>query len=160
MRYMKKKLPFRAWYYFRQGWGLYFAFILSAINTFTVTYYLAIEKAPALKEIFPTFTSYVLITIAIGIPLLIAIGYIHVKKSAAYLAEADIGFEANPHMKRMLLNTEEILHQHLKISEMLVKISKNEKLADKDLEEITNMHKDLKEYAKKRTIDENGKPHS
>ena len=51
----KKNLPFRAWYYFRQGWALYFAFVLSAINTLTVTYYLAIEKAPLLQNIIPSF---------------------------------------------------------------------------------------------------------
>ena len=30
---------FRAWFYFRNGWSLYFAFIFAAINTLTVTYY-------------------------------------------------------------------------------------------------------------------------
>ena len=47
---MQKKSGFRGWYYFRQGWSLYFAFILAAINTLTVTYYLAIENLPFLKE--------------------------------------------------------------------------------------------------------------
>lgn len=154
---MKASLPFRAWFYFRQGWSLYFAFIMAAINTLTVTYYLAISKAPFLKEIFPSFVYYVIIATAIGIPILTAIGYVHTKRSRAYKADADIGFESNPHMKRLLLNTEEILRQHLKISEMLVKISKDERLAEKDLEEIMNMHKELREYAKMRTIDETGK---
>ena len=43
---MKSNLAFRAWFYFRQGWSTYFAFIFAAINTLTVTYYLAIEKIP------------------------------------------------------------------------------------------------------------------
>jgi len=154
---VKRNLPFRGWFYFRQGWSLYFAFIMASVNTLTTTYYLAIEKAPSLKELFPTFTYYVIIVIAIGIPLLTVIGYIHTKRSRAYKAEADIGFESNPHMKRMLLNTEEILRQHLKISEMLVKLSKDERLSDKDLEEITHMHKELSEYTAKRTIDNSGK---
>ena len=37
------------------GWGTYFAFIFAAINTLTVTYYLAIENYPVLKAIFPSF---------------------------------------------------------------------------------------------------------
>ena len=45
---------FRAWFYFRNGWSLYFAFIFAAINTLTVTYFLAIERYPVLNEIFPT----------------------------------------------------------------------------------------------------------
>ena len=28
---MKERLPFRAWFYFRQGYGLYFAFILEPL---------------------------------------------------------------------------------------------------------------------------------
>jgi hypothetical protein len=151
---VKENLIFRAWYYFRQGWSIYFAFIFSAINTFTVTYYLAIQKAPILKELFPSFALYVIITTAIGIPLLTIVGYVHVRRSYAYKAEADIGFEANPHFRRMLLNTEEILRQHLKISKMIVKLSKNEKLTDEDLREIDYTHDNLDEYTKKRTLKE------
>ena len=92
--YMLKNLPFRAWYYFRQGWGTYFSFVLAAVNTLTVTYYLAIEEAPILKEIFPSFIFYIIFTISIGIPLLIFIGYIHYKKTPSYVAEADITVES------------------------------------------------------------------
>lgn len=154
---MKTNIPFRAWYYFRQGWSIYFAFIMSAINTLTVTYYLAIEKAPFLKAIFPSFMYYVFLLVVTAIPILTAVGYVHTKRSKAYTADSNITMEANPHMKRMLLNTEKILQQHMKISEMLVKISKNEKLEDGDLDEIMKMHTDLKEYSKKRTMDETGK---
>ena len=52
---MKRNLAFRAWYYFRMGWSTYFAFIFAAINTLTVTYFLAIDNYPFLQEIFPTF---------------------------------------------------------------------------------------------------------
>ena len=51
----KKNLSFRGWYYFRTGWSTYFAFILAAINTLTVTYFLAIENYPSLKLVFPSF---------------------------------------------------------------------------------------------------------
>ena len=74
---MRKNLPFRSWFYFRQGWGTYFAFIFVAINTLVTTYYLAIREIPTLNVIFPFFINYVLIVSAIGIPLLIATGYLH-----------------------------------------------------------------------------------
>lgn len=70
---MKRTLPFRAIFYFRTGWSLYFAFILAAINTLTVTYYLAIEKLPLLKDVFPTFGSYLMVAVVIGVPLLMAV---------------------------------------------------------------------------------------
>ena len=67
---MKKYLPFRFWYYFRQGWTTYFAFIFAAINTLTVTYFLAIENYPVLNQIFPSFTQYIFVVVMIGIPSL------------------------------------------------------------------------------------------
>ena len=76
---MKQNLAFRSWFYFRTGWQTYFAFVLAAINTLTVTYFLAIENYPSLKTIFPSFEIYILIVVSIGIPLLVLIGYICLK---------------------------------------------------------------------------------
>ena len=89
---MKQSVPFRAWFYFRMGWATYFAFVFAAINTLTVTYFLAIENYPVLQQIFPSFVHYVVIVILIGVPLLILIGYIHFKKSPSYKAEAAVTY--------------------------------------------------------------------
>lgn len=150
---MKARLFFRTWFYFRTGWAVYFTFILSAVNTLTVTYYLAIEKATFLQQVFPSFLHYVITAIIVGIPTLICVGYIHYKRSGALRAEADIGFEANPHMYRMLANTEIILPIYLKISEILLKLSKNEKLTENEINEITEMQKNLSEHMKNKTLD-------
>ena len=94
---MSKNRPFRAWFYFRQGWTAYFAFIMAAINVLTVTYFLAIENYPSLQAIFPTFAHYIIIVVGIGVPLLVLVGYFHYKRSQAFAAEADINIEANPY---------------------------------------------------------------
>ena len=151
---MRKNLGFRAWFYFRNGWSTYFAFIFAAINTLVVTYYLAIEKAPLLKEIFPSFWVYLVVFIVIGLPLLIGVGYIHFKRSSAFKTESDIGIEANPHLRRILLNTEALFPLYLKMSELIVKLSKNEKLTEQELEEISNLQRKLSEHMKKRTIED------
>ena len=78
---MREAIPFRAWFYFRMGWATYFAFIFAAVNTLTVTYFLAIENYPSLQVVFPSFAYYIVIVSLIGVPLLVAIGYIHFKKS-------------------------------------------------------------------------------
>ena len=75
-----------------------------------------------------------MIIASVAIPILIVIGYIHTKKSAAYKAEADIGFESNPHMRRMLINTEKILDVQLELSKLILKFSKNEKLTNDEIE--------------------------
>ena len=110
---MKRNLAFRSWYYFRNGWSTYFAFIFAAINTLTVTYFLAIERYPFLHDIFPTFIHYVVILCLTGIPILILIGYAHFKRTSAYRSEADIGMEVNPYFRRILLNTEPVSYTHL-----------------------------------------------
>lgn len=149
---MAKNLLFRAWFYFRQGWSTYFAFIIAALNTMVTTYYLAIRDVPTLEILFPSFSIYVVVLSAIGIPLLVLVGYLHYKKSAAFKAEADINMEANPHMRRLLLNTEALLSLSANMSDIMVKLAKNEKLTEKEHEEIEILKKKLDDYIKQRTI--------
>ena len=155
---MKKNLPFRTWFYFRLGWSTYFAFLFAAINTLTVTYYLAIEKYPALSEIFPTFGQYVLYIGIIGIPILICIGYTHYKKSPAYKSEADVVMESNPHTRRMLLNSETMLGMTLQLLNLIAKISNDEKLSDVEKKSILKLQKDLAEHMTKRSMDSSKMP--
>ena len=79
------------------GWGTYFAFIFAAINTLVVTYYLAIEKIPALEIIFPSFIQYALIICSVGVPVLICFGFIHFKRTHAFGSEQEVSVESNPY---------------------------------------------------------------
>jgi hypothetical protein len=143
---------FRAWFYFRNGWSLYFAFIFAAINTLTVTYYLAIEKYPILHSAFPTFVHYVAITTAIGIPFLILVGYVHYKRTAARKAEVDISYETDPYKARTLVNTEISMKLNLQLIDIIMKLSKNEKISDEKYEEIKNLYDELSKFEESRTF--------
>ena len=149
---MEKNLGFRGWFYFRTGWATYFAFIVAAVNALTVTFFLAIEKYPLLSMIFPTFFHYVVVVVCIGVPVLVLVGYVHFKRSKSYRAEADIGIETNPHFRRMLQNTEVLLSSYLKLTELMIKLSENKKLTDKELEEVSKLQKKLNEHIDKREI--------
>ena len=149
---MKRNSGFRFWFYFRSGWSSYFAFIFAAINTLVVTYYLAIERYPQLESIFPNFLQYVVIIVSVGIPLLILVGYAHWKRTPAYRSEADIWMESNPYQARMLVNSEILLQLNLKLTELIIKQSKNEKASDDELAEITKLQKELSEFSKSRTF--------
>ena len=149
---MGKNLGFRGWFYFRQGWSVYFAFIFAAINTLTVTYFLAIENYSFLKEVFPSFIHYVVIISAIGIPCLVFIGYAHYKRTPSFKAEADIQIEANPHFRRTLINTELLLSMFLEISQLTMKLSNNEKLTDKELDQLSKLQQKLNEHINKRVV--------
>ncbi len=149
---MEKHLGFRAWFYFRNGWSLYFAFIFAAINTLTVTYYLAIERIPSLLIIFPSFFHYVAIVTLVGVPLLIFIGYAHYKKTAAFRSEVDISMETNPYQRRMVVNTEAILRLNLKLLDVILKSSTVEKASKEDLENISVLQNEISELIKNRTF--------
>jgi hypothetical protein len=146
---------FRAWYYFRNGWSMYFAFIFAAINTLVVTYYLAIDKIPFLLDFFPTFSHYVAAAVLIGIPFLIIIGYVHFKRSPAYRSEATIGFEVNPYVRRGLINSEINLELNLMILNLLSKLSNNEKLNEDELNKIQESKNVLSDFINERSIKNN-----
>ena len=112
------------------GWSTYFAFILAALNTLTVTYYLAIDNYPVLKQIFPSFELYIVVIVSIGIPLL-----------------------SNPYQARFLVNTEMILKLNLMTSQMISKIAKGEKISEEEIKEITDLQKKFETHASTRTFD-------
>ena len=134
---------------------MYFAFIFAAVNTLTVTYYLAIENAPFLKVIFPTFVDYIIITVAIGVPLLVGIGYAHFKRTRAYRSEAAIVAEANPFGRRNIVNTEMTLKLNFEIINMLIKSSNNQKLSSEETEKIKEVQLELKKFVDARTFENN-----
>ena len=150
---MDKKKGYRGWFYFRIGWNTYFAFMLAAINTLTITYYLAIENYPVLKELFPTFEQYILIVVSIGVPLLAFTGYAHYKRTKAFRAETDVWIESNPYQARLLVNTEMILGLNQKLTEFIIKLSKGEELKDDQLKEFSNLQKKFSDHVSSRTLD-------
>ena len=158
---MKQSFFFRLWFYFRNGWGTYFAFIFAAINTLTVTYFLAIDEYPFLHDLFPTFAYYVIIISSIGIPILIGVGYVHFKRSLAYSAEADIVTEAHPYNFRILpgWNTEVVFPLYLTLSEMMIKWSKNEKFNDGDIKELQVLQDKIQKLIRGGIVGEPRKKH-
>ena len=142
---------FRGWFYFRMGWSTYFAFILAAINTLTVTYFLAVDNYPALKIIFPSFEIYVLILISIGVPLLIFIGYCHYKKTKAFRSEMDVLIESNPFLRRTTVNTDIILRFNLRLTDLILKLSKDT-ISEDELNDMKKNQKEITDLIKNRSL--------
>ena len=146
---------FRSWYYFKTGWTSYFAFILAAINTLTVTYFLAIDNYPVLKAVFPSFEQYIVIIVSIGIPLLVLIGFVHFKRTQAFKSEVDVLIESNPYQRRNTVNGEINLRLNLKILAMMLKISKKESFSESEIQEIRELSDEIKNLSEKRNIKNN-----
>ena len=149
---MPKHRGFRGWFYFRMGWSTYFAFIFAAINTLTVTFYLAIEKYPLLEFIFPTFIHYVVIIGSVGVPLLITIGYVHFKRTAARRAEMDVAYETNPYFARTLVNTQILVSLNMKLIEIILKLSIGEKLSKEEIANARKLQEELNDFISQRTF--------
>ena len=149
---MRNNLGFRGWFYFRQGWSVYFAFIFAAVNTLTVTYFLAIDNYPFLKDVFPSFIHYIAVIVLIGIPLLVLVGYAHYKRTASFKAEADIHIEANPHMRRILINTEIMLSMSLQLSELSMRLMNSEKLTGNEMDRLKQLQKEFQKQIDNRVV--------
>jgi len=147
---MKKQNLFRWWFYARGGYTIYFAFALIGINTLTVTYYLAIEKAPFLQAVFPTFAIYVVVVGAIGIPILVLTGFIHYRKIPAFKTEIEVQTENNPYVYKLPPGfwLQVIMPYFLAQSKLLTKLSKNEKVTDEEMNKISDLQKKMEHLNK------------
>ena len=152
---MKQRKGFRGWFYFRTGWSTYFVFILAAINTLTVTYFLAVNNYPILKAVFPTFEQYAVIMVSVGIPMLIVVGYLHFKKTLAYKSEMDIYVESNPYLSRNTVNADLSLKLNLKLISLLLKMSTGEKIDKNEIDEIEKLHSKISKFIVERNFKNN-----
>ena len=131
---------------FRQGWGIYFAFIIAAVNTMVTTYYLAIEKIPALKSIFPSFEYYLVTFVIIGVPLLILIGYFHFKRTSGFASEMEVTVESNPYTYKIRpgYDTVVLFPFFLLFTKTMIKYSKNENLTQEELDTMKELQNKMK----------------
>lgn len=143
---------FRFWYYFRIGWGTYFVFVLGAVNTLTVTYFLAVDNYPTLKQLFPSFEIYALYLTTILIPILIVVGYSHFKKTHAFKSEVDVIIESNPYQRRILVNTEATLSINLKLISIIQKMAKEQNIDQEQLDELKEISDELSTYVNTRSF--------
>jgi hypothetical protein len=133
------------------GWSTYFAFILAAINTLTVTYFLAIDNYPVLNIIFPSFEFYILIITSIGVPLLIFIGYLHFKRTQAFKSEIDVLIETNPFLRRNAVNVDIILRSNIKLLELILKLSKDT-ISEDELNDMKKIQNEITDLIKNRSL--------
>ena len=97
----ERSVPFRSWFYFRTGYSQYFVFIFGAVNTLTLTYYLAVDNYPALQSVFSSFTVYVALVVLTGFPAMVLAGYLHMRRTSAFRSEVEINTESNPYIYRL-----------------------------------------------------------
>ncbi len=152
---LRKNLLFRLWFYFRTGYGQYFGFIIALANMFTITYYLLLDNISYLDNIFPSFSVYVIISSIIGIPFLVIIGFIHIKKSHAYRSEADITTESHPYFYKLLpgIQSECIAPLFLELLRLGRKSLLNEKLDEEEKKKLRDLENKLEWISEGKMLD-------
>ena len=146
---MRKNLIFRAWYYFRTGLSQYFSFVIALGNMFTITYYLLINNITSFDILFPSFSSYVIISSIIGIPLLIIVGFVHMKKSHAFKSESNIIHESLPYNYKLMpvIHKECLAPLYLELLRLGRKSLNDEKISDEEIEKIESLESKLDHLA-------------
>jgi len=102
------KLLFRAWFYFRQGYNLYLAFFVGFASNIIVLFRLGVQDNKYLEPIFPSLGLFTLIGLVVAIPLGITAGLYHMKRTAAFAADASVQTEANPYVYKTIGKEKEV----------------------------------------------------
>jgi hypothetical protein len=141
----RTRLPFRAWYYFRTGYATYLTFIIASVNALVTIYYLAINSYEDLKVLFPSFSIWAIFIISTVTPLGVFIGWLHLKRSAAYTSEVDIAVEVNPYYYKLPPGywREALAPVLLQILGLNLKIISKEPLTESEINDLKNLQKKL-----------------
>lgn len=142
----RNRRGWRTLFYFRTGYATYLVLLLGAINVLTSTYFLAVEQIPLIKEIFPTFESYVLTAVAVAIPAVTATGYIHFKRVGAHSAGMSVATQHHIFNYRMPPGfTIEVFGPAYKaILKAALKRTSSEKLTEEEIREIDEIRERLR----------------
>lgn len=142
----KQRKGLRTLFYFRMGYSTYLVLVLGAVNVLTSTYFLAIDKIPSIKEIFPTFEMYALTAIVIAIPVVTATGYVHYKRIGAHSASRAIAVQNFIFNYRMApgFTLEAFGPAHRLILRAVLKRANSEKLTEDEIKEIDNIMERLR----------------
>ena len=130
------KLLFRSWFYFRIGYNTYFAFLIGFASNIIVIYKLAIADT-SLVSVFPHLTEFAILAVLIASPLSVIIGLYHMRRTAAFAADATVSMEANPYVYKIIPGKEREVTIPLSImtARVLLKLA-GDKLTPEEKQEL------------------------
>ena len=84
--------------------------------------------------------------------MLIFIGYVHFKRTKARRADMDVSYETNPYVARTLVNTQILVSLNLKLIDVILKQSIEQKLSEQEIDDVKELQKDLSKFISERTF--------
>jgi hypothetical protein len=134
-----ERIIFRSWFYLRVGYATYIAFFIGFLSNIIVIYKLAIAQT-SLVSLFPHLTEFTIVAVIVSSPISIVIGLLHMRRTAAYAADASVSMEANPYVYKIVPGKEREVTLPLSIltSRILLKLAEDRLTADekRELEEV------------------------
>jgi len=127
---------FRSWFYLRVGYGIYIAFLIGFVSNIIVIYKLAIADT-SLVSVFPHLTEFAILAVVIASPLSVIIGLYHMRRTAAFAADATVSMEANPYVYKIIPGKEREVTIPLSImtARVLLKLA-GDKLTPEEKQEL------------------------
>src|SRR5437588_4374667 len=134
-----ERLLFRSWFYLRVGYVTYIAFLIGFVSNIIVIYKLAVADT-SLVSVFPHLTEFAVIAVVIASPISVIIGLFHMRRTAAFAADASVSTEANPYVYKIVPGKEREVTVPLSIltARVLLKLAEDRLTTDekRELEEV------------------------
>ncbi len=134
-----ERIIFRSWFYLRVGYATYIAFFIGFVSNIIVIYKLAIADT-SLVSLFPHLTEFVVVVAIIASPISVIIGLLHMRRTAAFAADASVSTEANPYVYKIVPGKEREVTVPLSIltARVLLKLAEDRLTTDekRELEEV------------------------
>ena len=110
-----KRLVYRSWFYFRQGYGTYITLPMGIASALVVFYELSIKNIPALRPYIPSLTVFALEALVAFVPVSIALGLYHIKRTGVFATDIALQTESNPYVYKIVPGKEQELYLPLNI---------------------------------------------
>jgi hypothetical protein len=102
-----RRVLFRAWFYFRIGYGTYIALLIGIASNLLLLYRLGVQEIKYLADIFPSLTIFTVVALLVAVPISISIGLYHMKRTGAFAADASVSTEQNPYIYKIIPGKEQ-----------------------------------------------------
>ena len=131
-----ERIIFRSWFYLRVGYATYIAFLIGFVSNIIVIYKLAIADT-SLVSIFPHLTEFAILAAVVASPISVIIGLYHMRRTAAFAADATVSLEANPYVYKIVPGKEREVTMPLSIltARVLLKLA-DDKLTPEEKQEL------------------------
>lgn len=93
----------KAFFYLRTGYSFYFVFVISGLNALMILYFVVgdPDKVEWIRYIFPHFFWFAAFSIAVGVPIMVLVGYLHFTRQQ-FKSEMDVTWMNNPYYFKLI----------------------------------------------------------